>query len=76
MWMAASTQWPWVISNPEWYRSGSYFQDTVSMHPDKLDCGIPAAVGLDKSFRIDIFLLVRSMFPPALEKQVIQLLFE
>jgi len=46
------------------------------MHPDKLDCGIPAAVGLDKSFRIDIFLLVRSMFPPALEKQVIQLLFE
>jgi len=35
------------------YRSGSYFQDTLFIHPDKLDCGIHAADGLDNRFQIN-----------------------
>jgi hypothetical protein len=36
------------------YQSGSYSQDTLLIHPGKLDCGIHAADGLDNSFQIDI----------------------
>jgi hypothetical protein len=35
------------------YQSESYFQDTLSIHPYKLDCSIPAADGLDNSLQID-----------------------
>jgi hypothetical protein len=34
------------------YSSGSCYRDTLLIYPDKLDCGIPAADGLDNSFRI------------------------
>jgi len=34
------------------YRSGNYYPDTLLIYPYKLDCGIPAADGLDNSFRI------------------------
>jgi ribosomal protein RSM22 (predicted rRNA methylase) len=34
------------------YRSGNYYPDTLLICPYKLDCGIPAADGLDNSFRI------------------------
>ena len=34
------------------YRSGNYYPDTLLISPYKLDCGIPAADGLDNSFRI------------------------
>ena len=37
------------------HRSGSYSQNTL-IPPCKLDCGIPAADGLDNSFLIDISL--------------------
>jgi hypothetical protein len=33
------------------YSSGSYSQDTPSIYPYRLDCGIPAADGLDNSFQ-------------------------
>jgi hypothetical protein len=36
------------------YRSGSYSQDSLLTHPCKLDCGIPAADGLDNNFRLYI----------------------
>ena len=35
----------------ETYRSGNYYPDTLLIYPYKLDCGIPAADGLDNSFR-------------------------
>jgi hypothetical protein len=35
------------------YRSGSYYQDTKSIHPGKLDSGIHAADGLFNNFLID-----------------------
>jgi hypothetical protein len=38
-----------------WYRSGSGYQDTLLILPGKLDCGIPAADGLDNRFQIDIY---------------------
>ena len=34
------------------YRAGNYYPDTLLISPYKLDCGIPAADGLDNSFRI------------------------
>jgi hypothetical protein len=37
-----------------YYRSGSYSQDTLLIPPDKLNCGILAADGLDNSFQIYI----------------------
>jgi hypothetical protein len=43
-----------VYPPPGCYRSGSYSQDTLSIHPYKLDCGVHAADGLDNSFQIYI----------------------
>ena len=34
------------------YSSINYYPDTLLISPDKLGCGIPAADGLDNSFRI------------------------
>jgi hypothetical protein len=34
------------------YSSGSCYRDTLLIYPDKLDCGIPAADGLDNTFQI------------------------
>jgi hypothetical protein len=41
-----------TVAGREVYRSGNYYPDTLLIYPDKLDCGIPAADGLDNSFRI------------------------
>jgi len=40
------------LSAAEYYSSGNYYPDTLLIYPYKLDCGIPAADGLDNSFRI------------------------
>jgi len=52
--VAKEAHWPSFVA-VSLYRSESYFHDTPLIHPCKLDCGIPAADGLDNSFQIDIY---------------------
>jgi len=40
------------------YKSGSCYQATLLNYPAKLDCGIPAADGLDNSFQIYMHRLI------------------
>jgi hypothetical protein len=45
------------------YRAESYFQDMLSIHSDKLDCGIPTADDFDNNFQFDKerFCLIRRL---------------